>query len=118
MKSSQPKMRPFAPSSKMPPRGVELLRSVAAGRPRGAADPRRGAIKPAGDGAQPSDARLTAHLQLLEGFLSRSELQETVDFALGWLDRVHHVSQSLCLIHRLNESSLSVVGSRGLSARA
>src|SRR5215510_10358450 len=118
MKSSQPKMRPFAPSSKVPPRSVELLRNVAAGRPRGAADPRRGPIKPAGGGAQTPDARLTTHLELLEGFLSRSDLQETVEFALDWLERVHHVNQSLCLIHRLNESALSVVGSRGLSSRA
>ena len=102
----------------MPPRGVELLRNVAAGRLGGAADPRRGPIKPAGDGAQTPDARLTTHLELLEGFLSRSDLQETVEFALDWLERVHHVNQSLCLIQRLNESSLSVVGSRGLSARA
>jgi signal transduction histidine kinase len=94
------------------------LRSVVAGRPRAADDPRRGPIKPAGGGDLTAETCQSARLDLLEGFLSRSELQETVDFSLDWLARVHSVNQSLCLIQRLNETSLSVVGSRGLSFRA
>ena len=61
-------------------------------------------MKPEGDSDQTAEARQTARLELLEGFLSRSELQETVDFALEWLARVHGVSQSLCLAHRLNHT--------------
>jgi PAS domain-containing protein len=76
-------------------------------------------VRPPEDGEQTAQARLTAaRLELLEGFLSRSELPETVEFALGWLARVHGVNQSLCLVQRLNSTSLSVVGSRGLSSRA
>jgi signal transduction histidine kinase/PAS domain-containing protein len=94
------------------------LRSVVADRSRAADDSCRGPMKQAGDSDQTRDALQTARLELLEGFLSRSELPETVDFSLDWLARVHGVNQSLCLVHRLNETSLSVVGSRGLSSRA
>jgi len=94
------------------------LRSVAAGRPRTAGDSPRGRINAAGEGDATADARLAARLELLEGFLSRSEIPETVNFALDWLERIHGVNQSLCLTQRLNETALSVVGSRGLSSRA
>jgi signal transduction histidine kinase len=95
------------------------LRSVAAGSSRAVADPRAGTVKPPESGEQTAEARLTAaRLELLEGFLSRSELPETVEFALGWLARIHGVNQSLCLVQRLNSTALSVVGSRGLSSRA
>jgi signal transduction histidine kinase len=94
------------------------LRSVDAGRPRAIAEPRRGPIDGPRDNAPAVDARLNARLALLEGFLSRSDLSETVDFALEWLARVEGVQQSLCLVQRLNETSLSVAGSRGLSSSA
>src|SRR3989442_1266022 len=54
---------------------------------------------------------------LVEGFLSLSDISETVQFALDWLDRHHGVAQSLCLTQRLGEALLSVVGSRGLPTR-
>jgi hypothetical protein len=51
----------------------------------------------AGDGDAAAEARLAERLALLEGFLSRSELPESVEFALDWLERVHGINQSLCL---------------------
>jgi signal transduction histidine kinase len=94
------------------------LRSVVAGRPRTVQDPPNGQIRAADDGDATAEACLTARLDLLEGFLSRSELPETAGFALDWLERFHGVKQSLCLTQRLNDTALSVAGSRGLSSRA
>jgi signal transduction histidine kinase len=99
-------------------RSAGLLRSVVAGRPRAVAAPPRRQINAASNGDPTAEARLIARLELLEGFLSRSELPETVAFALDWLERAHGIKQSLCLTQRLNETALSVAGSRGLSSRA
>ena len=94
------------------------MRSVDAGRPRAVSDSRRGANDVDRGGAGAGDARVDARLALLEGFLSLSGIPETVEFGLDWLSRVEGVHQSLCLVQRLNETSLSVMGSRGLSQAA
>jgi PAS domain S-box-containing protein len=94
------------------------LRSVATSRPAAVANPPRSQVRTGASGDSTGDARLAARLELLEGFLSRSELGETTGFALEWLERFQGISQSLCLAQRLNETALSLVGSRGLSSRA
>jgi signal transduction histidine kinase len=60
----------------------------------------------------------TARLELLEGFLNRSELSDCSEFGLDWLSATLGVSQSICLARREGEASLVTVASRGLPASA
>jgi PAS domain S-box-containing protein len=62
------------------------------------------------------DARLTARLRLLEGFLSRTEVADGAHHALHWLGEVLGVRQALCLVRPSGEPVLSVVASYGLPA--
>jgi signal transduction histidine kinase len=94
------------------------LRSVATNRPPAAANAERFGVRAGAGGDSTLGARFAGRLELLEGFLSRSELGETTGFALEWLERHHGISQSLCLVQRHHDTALSVVGSRGLSSRA
>jgi len=55
----------------------------------------------------------TAKLELLEGFLNRSELADCTDYALQWLAEYGGVQQSLCLARREGETTLTTVGSYG-----
>ncbi|HVZ23778.1 MAG TPA: ATP-binding protein [Vicinamibacterales bacterium] len=57
-----------------------------------------------------------ARLELLEGFLNRSDLADCTEFALAWLAGALHIGQSLCLARREGTASLTVVGSHGLGA--
>ena len=56
----------------------------------------------------------SAKVDLLEGFLSRSEVADCAEFALEWLADTLNITQSICLAHRTNESGLSTIGARGL----
>jgi len=58
----------------------------------------------------------TARLELLEGFLNRSELADCTEFSLEWLADTLNVTQSICLARREGEGSLVTVGAYGLPA--
>src|SRR5947209_208713 len=56
----------------------------------------------------------TAKLELLEGFLNRSDVADCTKFSLQWLAEYTGVTQSLCLARREGETTLTPVGSYGL----
>jgi signal transduction histidine kinase/PAS domain-containing protein len=56
----------------------------------------------------------TARIELLEGFLSRSEVADCTEFALSWLADRLHIPQSLCLARRQSDGPLSTIGAHGL----
>jgi signal transduction histidine kinase len=56
----------------------------------------------------------TAKLELLEGFLNRSELADCTEYALRWLAEVAGIPQSLCLARREGETTLMATGSYGI----
>jgi len=58
----------------------------------------------------------TARLELLEGFLNRSELADCAEFALEWLNNTLNIPQSLCLARREGEGALVVIGGYGVPA--
>jgi signal transduction histidine kinase len=55
----------------------------------------------------------TARLELLEGFLNRSDVADCTEFALQWVAESAAVAQSICLARREGELTLTVVGSYG-----
>ncbi len=55
----------------------------------------------------------SARLELLEGFLNRTEVADCTHYALQWLAECGGVAQSLCLARREGDVTLSSVGSRG-----
>ncbi len=55
----------------------------------------------------------SAKLDLLEGFLNRSEVADCTDYALQWLAEFAGVAQSICLARRDGEATLAPVGSYG-----
>src|SRR5215470_199103 len=63
-----------------------------------------------------SPATDTARLELLEGFLNRSEIVDCTEFALRWLFEYAGVTQSLCLARRESDTTLSAIGSHGFRA--
>jgi len=65
--------------------------------------------EPSADDAGP----LAARVRLLEGLVSRAEIADIVQLALQWLGEVLGVSQSICLVRPVAESSLFVVGAYG-----
>ena len=60
-----------------------------------------------------SAATETARLELLQGFLNRTELVECTEYALGWLCEFGAVSQSVCLARREGDTTLTSIGSYG-----
>jgi len=60
-----------------------------------------------------STATDTAKLELLEGFLNRSEVVDCTEYALRWLSEYAGVGQSLCLARRENDTTLTAIGSHG-----
>ena len=60
----------------------------------------------------------TARLELLEGFLSRSEIADCTEYALDWLADTLNISQSICLARREGEAALTAVGAYGLPTNA
>src|SRR4051812_16524371 len=70
----------------------------------------RVAVDHAGDGAD-DDASLAARVRLLEGFVSRTEIADTAQFALQWLGETLGVSQSICLTRTGTDAAIVVVGS-------
>ena len=56
----------------------------------------------------------TARLELLEGFLNRSEVADCTKFALDWLADNLNVTQCICLARREGEDTLSAIGAHGL----
>ena len=86
-------MRHYAPSSRR--RDAELRAAV--GKPRMARGNRK-----VSDWADASDLD-SARLELLEGFLNRSEIADCTDFALDWLSDHLNVTHSICLARREGE---------------
>ncbi|MGE0448320.1 MAG: ATP-binding protein [Vicinamibacterales bacterium] len=106
-----PKTQHSGLSSRVVPLAAGLL-AHDADRSRGAdgngADHnRQGALAPEG-------ARLDARLQLLEGFLSRTDLGDTAQYGLEWLSRVLRVPKALCVIRQRGENVLHPIGWHGL----
>jgi signal transduction histidine kinase len=60
----------------------------------------------------------TARLELLEGFLNRSEVADCTEFGLEWLGHTLNITQSICLARREGDSMLSAIGAYGLPASA
>src|SRR5438132_2221552 len=99
-------MRHSEPSSR---RRVDALRAV--GKPRMARGNRRVS-------AWIDTADLeTARIDLLEGFLSRSELSDCTEFALDWLARALGITQSICLVPREGDSTLTIAGAYGFESK-
>ena len=69
---------------------------------------------PAGD----NDDWASARLRLLEGFLSRTEIADSVPYALQWLGEVVGVTRSVCLVRPTSEPALITVASYGLPSAA
>jgi signal transduction histidine kinase len=86
----------------------------AGGRSPGAE--RNGAAKAGCSPSAPIDhsGNLGAHLRLLEGFLSRTELADCAQFALQWLAAELCVERSMCLVRPLRERTFVTVAARGL----
>jgi PAS domain S-box-containing protein len=61
---------------------------------------------------------LAARLRLLEGFVGRAGLADCANLALQWLGDVLGIAQSICLVRPADETSLTVVGTYGLSGSA
>jgi signal transduction histidine kinase/PAS domain-containing protein len=57
-----------------------------------------------------------ARLELLEGFLERSDVADCTEFALEWAAESLAITQSICLARREGEMALTVVGSNGFRA--
>ncbi len=69
--------------------------------------------------AWPDTADLdTARLELLEGFLNRSDVAECTAYALEWLAGTLNIPQSICLARREGDTALTAVGSHGFRAGA
>ena len=60
----------------------------------------------------------TARLELLEGFLSRSEIADCTEYALDWLAETLNITQSICLARREGDAALSAIGAYGLPTSA
>jgi len=67
--------------------------------------------------ADPTDIE-TARLELLEGFLNRSEVADCTEFALEWLAHRQNITQAICLARREGDSMLSAIGAYGLRPSA
>src|SRR5689334_21058729 len=65
-----------------------------------------------------SPATDTAKLELLEGFLNRSEIVDCTEYALQWLSEYAGVTHALCLARREGESTLAAIGSYGFAPGA
>jgi signal transduction histidine kinase/PAS domain-containing protein len=74
---------------------------------------------PSSDGASSAEdadasTKFAERVRLLEGFLSRVEITDCVQFALEWLASQFRATPSVCLIRRPGESFLSVGAAHGL----
>jgi len=58
----------------------------------------------------------TSRIDLLEGFLSRSELADCTEFSLEWLASTLGVSHSICLVRREGDTALTLAGSYGFES--
>jgi signal transduction histidine kinase len=65
-----------------------------------------------------SPATDTAKLELLEGFLNRSEIADCTEYALEWLSEYGGLTQALCLARREGETTLAAIGSYGFGPGA
>ena len=65
-----------------------------------------------------SAATDTAKLELLEGFLNRSEIVDCTEYALRWLSECAGVTQSMCLARREGDTTLTAIGSYGFGPGA
>jgi PAS domain S-box-containing protein len=93
--------------------------AAAAGLPRAAegnGDAGRGHGAREADAGVPHDPPLAARLQLLEGFLGRTEIADCVDYGLHWIGDVLGVRHSLCLMRPPGEQVLATLSSYGLHA--
>src|SRR5262245_42604897 len=66
-------------------------------------------VAPLGATADVSAARM----RLLEGFLSRTETADVVQYALQWFSQTLNISKALCLIRRSHEQTVVSAGSQG-----
>jgi signal transduction histidine kinase len=55
-----------------------------------------------------------ARLRLLEALVSRGDIADCAQAGLQWLEETFGITQSLCLVRPSSETSLAVVGARGL----
>jgi signal transduction histidine kinase/PAS domain-containing protein len=62
------------------------------------------------------EARLEARLELLEGFVSLTDIGDCAQYALDWLARALGVRQSVCLIRTDHEGSLTALAWSALPA--
>jgi PAS domain S-box-containing protein len=62
-----------------------------------------------------ADGRLESRLDLLEGFLSHTDLADCSQHALQWLAEVLHIGQSLCLVRPAGEQTFVAVGWHGIA---
>ncbi len=88
----------------------------AAGPPSGT-DGNGSALRHAGRSGRRDDV-LGPRVRLLEGFLSRTDLEDCAQHALQWLAESLHVRQSMCLIRPGGERSLHTIGWHGVSPSA
>jgi signal transduction histidine kinase len=99
-----------------PPLPPALL-AVAGGRAR-----RRRAAKANGEAiftaADAQAAQLAIRLRLLEGFVSRTEIADSAQYALQWLAETLGVARSLCLVRPSAEQMLFTVAACGLPGPA
>jgi signal transduction histidine kinase len=70
------------------------------------------------DGTTVDDTLLAARVRLLEGFVGRAEIADTVQLGLQWLGEVLGVAQSICLIRTESDQMLFASGSHGLPPSA
>src|SRR3954471_10360836 len=95
MRKSLPKMPRSGPSSRVAPLPAAFL-PAGAGQRRGADG--NGRVHRHASVAVTTDGRLESRLELLEGFLSHTDLADCSQHALQWLANVLHLTQSLCLV--------------------
>jgi PAS domain S-box-containing protein len=61
---------------------------------------------------------LAARLRLLEGFLSRTDIADTAQYALQWLTETSGVLRSVCLVRPLGEPVMTTVAAHNLPFEA
>src|SRR5262245_34755560 len=126
MRKSLLKTPPSELSSRLVPAPAALLGVGAARRPAGS---RNGSARytgvprvrvEVGETVEESveEHQLTARLRLLEGFVSRTDLNESAQLGLFWLRDVLGLVPSLCLVRPLGDPALSVVAAQGFDGSA
>src|SRR5574340_1063058 len=117
MRKSLPKTPPSELSSRLahlPPAGLLAGAARLAPRPDGGPNGRRSALTPVGRSSRHPE--LEARLRLLEGFLSRTDIDDCGQHALQWLAETLGVAQSICLVRTAADQALFTAASVGFPA--